>query len=81
MESALAEPHAISLTEDLLRAGARILQDLTKSEGGIERSTAIDLLAADALITYAVEAAAEECESFAARSDVIMTTVANVPIS
>jgi hypothetical protein len=81
MESALAEPHSLSLTEDLLRAGARILGDLTKSEGGVERSTAIDLLAADALITYAVEAAAEECESFAARSGVIMTTVANVPIS
>lgn len=36
------------------------------------RATALDLLAADALITYAVEAAAEDCEFFAGRVDAMI---------
>ena len=81
MEEALGQPHALSLTEDLMRAGTRILENLSANEGGRERATAIDLLAADALITYAIEAAAESCESFDARAGAIMSTVANVPIT
>lgn len=81
MESDLAQPHTLSLAEDLLRAGSRILEDLADNGGGLDRATAIDLLAADALITYSLEAAAESCESFDARAGVIMSTVANVRIS
>ena len=40
------------------------------------RATALDLLAADALITYALEAAAEDCESFAARADAMIERLA-----
>jgi hypothetical protein len=81
MEAALGESYGLSLTEEFLSAGARILEDLTTNGGGIDRASAIDLLAADAFITYAIEAAAENCESFDNQSAAIMAAVAKVPIT
>jgi len=81
IEAALGDSYGLSLTEEFLSAGARILENLTANGGGTERATALDLLAADALITYAIEAAAENCESFDNQAVAIMSAVARVPIT
>jgi hypothetical protein len=81
MEAALGDSYGLSLTEEFLSAGARILEGLTANGGGIERTSAIDLLAADAFITYAIEAAAENCESFDGQAEAIVAAVAKVPIN
>jgi hypothetical protein len=80
MEAALSDSKGLSLSEEFLSAGARILESLTKNSGGIQRDTAIDLLAADALITYALEAASENCESFDPETRATLAAVAKIPI-
>lgn len=52
-------------------------QESTKPEHPA-RATALDLLAADALITYAVEAAAEDCEAFAAKVDAMIDRLSRI---
>jgi hypothetical protein len=53
----------------LITAALAVLrQTITEPSDERNRAAALDLLAADALITYAVEAAAEDCESFATRT-------------
>ena len=67
-EYALAGPTDGSLAERLARAGGRALDRVTAHPG--DRSVALDLLAADALITLALLAQAEtrpaELDGFAA---------------
>lgn len=54
----------------LIAAAAGILRETVDQPSNERNGTAaLDLLAADALITYAVEAAAEDCEKLAALTD------------
>lgn len=54
----------------MIAAAITILrQTITEQSDERNRAAALDLLAADALITYAVEAAAEDCERFAMLTD------------
>ena len=63
-------PDANRTALSLIEAAAAILRE-TPDESTDERNgaAALDLLAADALITYAVEAAADDCTRFAALVD------------
>lgn len=74
-----AESLSSELSESLIAAAAAILRD-TITASGDERNgaAALDLLAADALITYAVEAAAEDCRSFATRTDEMIARLSAV---
>jgi len=60
-----------AMVERLTLAAVSILSGLDR-----DRSSALDLLAADALISYALEAAAENCESFAASTDAMIERLA-----
>ena len=58
------------IPQSLVEAACGVLRaTLEQSSTGRNGAAALDLLAADALITYAVEAAAEDCERFAAITD------------
>jgi hypothetical protein len=61
IRSAIGEPlggDAAHATEACLRAGERLVESLLRSDN-TTRDSALDLLAADALVTYAFEAASE----------------------
>jgi hypothetical protein len=77
----LSEALTISRSEILSTAAAAILAPLIAS-GGSEvarnRQIAIDLLAADALVTYAVEAATEECQAMAQNLDRVVQRLATL---
>lgn len=63
----------------LIAAAATILQATVDQPGNERNGTAaLDLLAVDALVTYAVEAAAEDCEKFAALTDEMILRLAAV---
>jgi hypothetical protein len=93
MEAALAEsadtgPGKIS--ERLTIAALAILTQLGHDEtrrpdpsgpAGRVSADALDLLAADALVTYAAEAAAEECQSFVATTDVMIARLAAIRVN
>jgi hypothetical protein len=77
----LSSGSAQSLSETLASAAAAILAPLStpdESEGSRSREVAIDLLAADALVTYAVEAATEECETFRRNVDEVIARLASL---
>jgi hypothetical protein len=57
----------LNVTETCLAAAERVLVDLLHGEC-ISRDSALDLLTADALVTYAFEAAGESSEDFASRA-------------
>ena len=58
------------ITQSLVEAACAVLREtLEQTNTGRNGTAALDLLAADALITYAVEAAAEDCERFATLTD------------
>ena len=80
LDAALAaqrEISGMSLSEVFAAAATGILRELIA--GGVtERAIAIDLLAADALITYALEAAAEECDGFVTRADDMIAQLSEV---
>lgn len=67
------------IPRSLVEAASAILRD-TLEQSNTERNgtAALDLLAADALITYAVEAAAEDCERFAALTDEMIARISAV---
>ena len=58
-------------------AGVRVVESLISTECS-QRQNAIDLLAADALVTYAIENAAEHSRDFAAEMDQLVARVAAV---
>ena len=58
------------LPDTLSDAAERVLAGLCE-----ERSGALDLLAADALITYALEAAAEDCRNVEATAGRVLKTI------
>ena len=70
-------PHSNDIPGSLIAAAAAILEETVDQPGNERNGTAaLDLLAADALITYAVEAAAEDCERFAAHTDEMILQLA-----
>ena len=63
--------------ERLAAAGVRVVDSLISTDCSA-RENAIDLLAADALVTYAIESAAETSGDFAAAMDAMVLRVAAV---
>jgi len=62
-------------TEACLRAGERVVETLLRAHA-TSRESALDLLAADALVTYAFEAASERPAELVARSAEAMRRIA-----
>ena len=88
--AASADPAPGTIAERLTMAAFAILTQLGHDEasrpglsgpGGHVSDAALDLLAADALVTYAAEAAADECNSFAATTDAMIARLASIRIS
>ena len=67
---------ALPLVEALLCAGEALLRVAINGKSDVARDSALDLLAADACITWAFEAAADEPASIAARARVAMRRIA-----
>jgi hypothetical protein len=65
---------AANVPDALLDAGERIIADLLRPEGST-RDSALDLLAADALMTYAMEAAAEDIATLDQRAAAAMSRI------
>jgi len=63
--------------EALLRAGERLLSQVL-ADAGAGREVALDLLAADACVTWAFEAAADEPGTLPARADEAMARIAEL---
>ena len=61
-----------------LEAGERLLEELLAS-GSTSRGTALDLLAVDALVTYAFEAAADQPDDMEERAARAMARIAALP--
>ena len=81
LESALSEflsAPDVTPSDAFAVAAAGLLRRLMMAESkpSSRREEAIDLLAADALVTYAIEAAANECGSFAERTDAVIARLA-----
>ena len=72
-----AELPPSQLPESCLAAGELLLNSLLAS-GSTTRGTALDLLAADALVTYAFQAAASEPHRIEARAIGAMTRIASL---
>jgi len=69
---------ASEVPEACLTAGERLLDSLLQS-GSTSRATALDLLAVDALVTYAFEAAADDPTRIEARATAAMQRIAALP--
>lgn len=69
-----------SLPEICLDAAEQLVADLLQS-GSTSRDTALDLLTADALVTYAFEAAGARPETISARADAAMTRIATIGVT
>jgi hypothetical protein len=61
--------------EQLAAAGVRVVDSLISTDCAA-RQNAIDLLAADALVTYAIESAADTSRDFAAAMDAMVMQIA-----
>ena len=68
---------AAGASEACASAGVRVVESLISTECA-QRQHAIDLLAADALVTYAIESAAERSPDFAGEMDRLVARVAAV---
>lgn len=73
-----AERPVREVAEACLDAGERLLDALLAS-GSTSRATALDLLAVDALITYAFQAAADDPSQLEARAARAMARIAALP--
>lgn len=69
---------AAELPEACLAVGERMLDQMLAA-GSTSRAAALDLLAVDALITYAFEVAADEPERLEARAAEAMRRIAMIP--
>lgn len=76
--SASAGRPVADVPEVCLEAGERLLDALLTS-GTTARATALDLLAVDALITYAFQAASDDPARLEARAAQAMTRIAALP--
>lgn len=63
--------------EACLRAGERVVESLLR-ENATSRDTALDLLAADALVTYAFEAASDRPAELASLAEAAMARIASL---
>jgi hypothetical protein len=72
-----ANDPADSVPEACLTAGERLLDELLAS-GSTSRGTALDLLAVDALVTYAFQAAADAPDRLDARAARAMARIASI---
>jgi hypothetical protein len=68
---------ASNVSDACAEAGVRVVESLISTKCS-QRQNAIDLLAADALVTYAIESAAERSKDFAAEMDRLVARVAAV---
>jgi hypothetical protein len=66
--------------EALLRAGETLLAAVLGSGDGEGREVALDLLAADACVTWAFEAAADEPGTLPARAEAAMRRITEVAL-
>lgn len=67
--------------ESLVETAAGILQrTFADPNDERNRAAALDLLAADALITYAIESAADDCDSFVAQIDAMVKRLSSIAI-
>lgn len=66
---------AATPADALLAAAERAVESLLRS-GGLTRESALDLLAVDALVTYAFEAAADEPQALEARAERALARIA-----
>jgi hypothetical protein len=66
---------AVDASEKLLAAGERLVRSLL-DEDATSRGSALDLLAADALVTYAFEAASERPSEVSSRAASAMARIA-----
>jgi hypothetical protein len=66
------------VAEALMRAGEQLLAAAVTPRNGDARSAALDLLAADACVTWAFEAGADEPGTLAARAEDAMRRIASV---
>jgi len=66
---------SVDVSETCLTAAERLVRALL-SENATSRDSALDLLAADALVTYAFEAASERPGDLAARASAAMARIA-----
>ena len=66
-------------TDALLDAAATAMADVLRG-GCLTRGTALDLLAVDALVTYAFEAAADDPEQLDARTESAMARIAGLAV-
>jgi hypothetical protein len=68
---------AAAASRRYLDAAERLLADLM-SDGCMRRQSALDLLAADALVTYAFEVASADPERLQARADAAMRAISSL---
>jgi hypothetical protein len=68
---------SLALPEALLAAGEQLLQQVLSARAN-RRETAVDLLAADACVTYAFEAAADRPELLVALAEQSMKRIAQL---
>jgi hypothetical protein len=68
---------ASAVSDAVLAAAESLLSELQR-EGCTCRAQALDLLAVDALVTYAFEAASERPDTLAARADAAMRRIAEL---
>ncbi|HTK50948.1 MAG TPA: hypothetical protein VL308_03605 [Gemmatimonadaceae bacterium] len=72
---AATAPRAAATADTLLDVAAAAMADVLR-DGCLTRSAALDLLAVDALVTYAVEAAADDPQHLDERSGGTMARIA-----
>jgi len=70
-----AQGKSVGVAESLLRAGEQLLASATTPRTGEAREAALDLLAADACVTWAFEAAADEPGTLAQRAEDAMRRI------
>lgn len=69
-----------SVAEDLIEAADLLLREVLREADGPARDRALDLLAADACVTWAFEAAAEDPAGLGARAKATMERLARVVV-
>lgn len=76
--ASLELPASTPVAEALLRAGEVLLDAVLRAASGEGRGVALDLLAADACVTWAFEAAADAPGTLGARAEAAMRRIAEV---
>jgi len=80
MEAIAANP-SDPMPRALVESASAILRDtVARSSNDRNAAAALELLAADALITYAVEAATEDCERFVVLTDEMIRRLSAVAV-